>query len=232
MQKLVDTLYRGSRRIVPSDITHLLVREISAPVSFEESSHFHFTEMIVDQLEEIVPNQSLQLGQTLIDDMQESGFRFYAALVEDQIAGYLLVGKGQIAARHNCAGAPFAGAGLKLPGAAAYVFKCFVVPSKRGQKILSRLLDYVAVQQYTQEAVTHLVTTTDWTNHAALGSFRKAGFERVGMVAEFVLAGRHFYKLPAAVGLGTKDKTTNVNGTDADIENSDTDNSVVVFRGD
>ena len=226
MKKLLEFIYRGSTRLVPSDITYLLVRAIPDTVlsedRFEDNSDFQFTELIPDQLESHVSVASLQLGQALIDDMRESGFRFYAAMIDAQIAGYLLVGTGHIPAHHNSAGAPFAGAGLELPEDAAYVFKCFVKTSVRGQKIMSRLLDYVAAQQYGNEAVTHLVTTTDWTNHAALGSFRQSGFKPVGKIAEFVFAGRHFYKLPGPVRLGGGKRASG---------NTDKVKNVVVFRG-
>lgn len=201
MNKLLEYIYRGTTRLIPSDITYLLVRDIPDTVSFEDSSDFQFTELMPDQLDSHVSVAHLQLGPALIDDMRQSGFRFYAALIDSQIAGYLLVGTDHIPAHHNSAGTPFAGAGLGLPEGVAYVFKCFVTTSMRGQKLMSRLLDFVAVQECNREATTHLVTTTDWTNYAALGSFRRSGFKRVGMVAEFVFLRRHFYKLPAPVHL-------------------------------
>jgi len=163
MNKLLEYIYRGTTRLIPSDITYLLVRDIPDTVSFEDSSDFQFTELMPDQLDSHVSVAHLQLGPALIDDMRQSGFRFYAALIDSQIAGYLLVGTDHIPAHHNSAGTPFAGAGLELPD--------------------------------------HLVTTTDWTNYAALGSFRRSGFKRVGMVAEFVFLRRHFYKLPPPVHL-------------------------------
>ncbi len=213
---LLRQLYAITNRLMPCDITYLLVSSLGHPLVTGDTPGCVFKQLSPDELQAWVDQHELELNRVLIDAMTTRGLRCYGVISDStdvnltesveqpetpQLLGYLMCANGVVPARYNSAGSPFRGVGLDLPVGVSYVFKCFVLPSQRGKRLLQRLLAYAATGEMAEHKTTHFVTTTDWANRAASTSFQRFGFERVGLVGEFVIGRRHLYRLPAPVAL-------------------------------
>ena len=147
-------------------------------------------------LDELLDDEHFGLTPQFIADFSEHGFTGVAALVEGRTVGLLFMASNRIAARHNSGGPQFNGIGMTLPTGVHYLFKVLIKPEFRGKRINTSMIVF-AIEHLKSAGLKTIVTTTDWTNVAFLKSAATTGFRRCGFAAEWVIASRHFYKLPA-----------------------------------
>ncbi len=203
---VVSFIYRNVSRILPSDITHVLLysRRVGDDVTtgltgenLSADSPLKCRELTPQELLSLKSDRHYEIKSTLLDDIDTQGYRCFGAVRDGRILGYLLCGTGTIPAKHNSGGSRFQGIGLTLPDSAGYIFKCLVLSEYRGQGVLPQLLQYVMHADIHPVDIRHWVTTTDISNHSALKAFERAGFHRVAIAAECVLAGKHLFRTPA-----------------------------------
>ncbi len=237
----VGFAYRQLRRVVPCDITHVLLQEhvgaeydspkehgpekntpqeivpskemvqgkngqqpdsaVYAGKSLHADSAVTCRQLSDDELTVLSSDTQYDISADLLSDKRGEGYVCYGALIDGQVAGYLLYATGEIAAHHNSggtfAGITFKGIGLVLPGNTGYLFKCLVLTSYRGRGILPQLLHHAMADAGRDNGIVYWVTTTDLSNRAAFSAFSRAGFRRVGIAAEYVVLGRHLFRTPA-----------------------------------
>jgi GNAT superfamily N-acetyltransferase len=111
-----------------------------------------------------------------------------------------LTGAVRIESRHNSGGSQFHGIGVDLPPDVHFLFKSYVLPVYRGRRLHAALVQ-AALAHPDKGNVVALITTTGLTNGAFLNSVVKLGFKRRGLAIEWVLNGRHRYRLPAPIGI-------------------------------
>jgi len=151
-----------------------------------------------DALEVLANDADFAVGQQFIDDFKQFGFLGVSATVNRALVGILFLAPDLIVARHNSGGAAFKGIGVRMPKGVYYLFKVAVKPESRGKRVNAAMISY-AIAQLGPDILSTVVTTTDWTNQSFLSSVENYGFRRCGFASEFVIAGRHFYQLPAAI---------------------------------
>lgn len=224
ISRLIDFSYRQANRLIPSDITFVLVatgaqantlsdhlndvnhldhvNHVAQPGTHERASAgtsdtlFEYRLLALPELRALQDQPQYEISAALCDEMTGEGYACYGALLDGRVAGYLWCGVGKIPARHNSGGSRFQGIGLTLPDNTGYVFKCLVLPAYRGRQLLPQLLQYVVQNHVDVPQTDHWITTTDISNHAALTAFERSGFKRVAIAAECVIFGHHVFRTP------------------------------------
>jgi len=209
--RVAEAVYTTINRLTPCDITHVLLLDLQASQIMAANPKLEIKKLAAADVA-VLANDSKynQITEAIASDLQTRKIDFYAAYRREdgsdnsnELAGYLLAGQGEIPAHHNSGGTPLYGIGMSLPSGVSYIFKCFVLPDMRGEGVLKHLLEAVK-SELREQGISHLITTTDWSNKAALRSFERTGFERCGIAAEWVPlpgaagGGPHLFCLPSA----------------------------------
>ena len=189
--------YRLLNRVCCVDITRVLLLDASKPLGTVSPSPAIDCKLLDrSDLEELLDDEDFGLTPQFIADFGEYGFAGVAALVDGRAVGLLFMAANRIAARHNSGGPQFNGIGMSLPTGVHYLFKVLIKPEFRGRRFNTSMTVF-AIEHLKSAGLKTVVTTTDWTNDSFLKSAAATGFRRCGFAAEWVLASRHFYHLPA-----------------------------------
>jgi len=200
-------LYRWTGRIVPIDITRVLVLHTRTTRSTMAWSP-DFQCLSAEQTQQLAKDPANELNARLADDLLNANIRCVAAFDNAQLAGYSLFAANCVEPRHNTGGSNFHGIGIHLPLGVRFLFKAYVLPAYRGQGLQAAIVQ-AAFDKLDDDSWHSLVTTTEWTNQAYLRSIEKIGFKRCATAAEWVVAGRHHYKLPATIQLSDVSSANN-----------------------
>jgi len=206
--RLAEAVYTTINRLTPCDVTHVLLLDLQASQIMDPDPGLEIRKLTAAEVVALAKNsEHNQVTEVIASDLETRQIDFYAAYRQagvngHELAGYLLAGQGEIPAHHNSGGTPLYGIGMSLPRGVSYIFKCFVLPDMRGKGVLTHLLEAVK-SELREQGISHLITTTDWTNKAALRSFERTGFERCGIAGEWVplpvikAGGPHLFRLPS-----------------------------------
>ena len=190
-------LYRLLNRACRIDITRVLLLDASKLlVTARPCPAISCKLLDRSDLEELLEDEHFGLTPQFITDFSKYGFTGVAALMDGKAVGLLFMAADRIAARHNSGGSPFNGIGMTLPSGVHFLFKVLIKPEFRGKRFNTFMIVF-AIEHLKASGLKTIVTTTDWTNVAFLNSAAATGFRRCGYAAEWVMASRHFYKLPA-----------------------------------
>ena len=193
IQFLCDALDRITNKLIPLDICHILllnIRDSKAPKTAKKELTCRFLKP--GEVAHYSLDRSADLGDEMHKYMQQQSIRCFGALADEQLLGYCWLADGHVAPEHNSGGQPFLGFGLQLEPSVSYLFKCFVLPSHRGQGINRQLL-WQLTRALINEDKYKLVTTTSWVNRAFQSSSRRVGFTKIGMAAEWRILGKSYY---------------------------------------
>ncbi len=196
--------YRLLNRIIPSDITQVLLLDLSAvqaPSSSVEEYSFDF--ITADELIRFSALEGAELKPEMAELIRSREAVCFAATVDGELAAYTWFAGGTVDAQHNCGGSQFRGIGLSLPDNMMYLFKAFVLPEHRG-KSLNRWIYVRAGESFAKQDYHFIITTTDWTNLAFQRSAINGGFQRLALEGEFVVGKRHCYRLPKLSKVGVR----------------------------
>lgn len=217
---MLATLYRKIQRLLPMDITHFLVWDLTGSPTqnttayasetqaerransqaINAASSVHRVEKLNLASAELYLNDpSYDLTESFLASSDDPCQHVFGLYVEDTLAGYLALSESPVAAALNTGGYPFTGIGLRFPSSVLYLYKVFVHPSFRGNGLFTELV-HGAINAMPAEKLRAIVTTTDWTNTNYLKGTNRLGFTKHGLAAEIV-AGKHFYFLPKPVSL-------------------------------
>jgi RimJ/RimL family protein N-acetyltransferase len=183
-------------RLIPSDITRVYCLSSRNRVAVgRDCAGYDFRFVDAKVLTTAVSEPNLELSDHHVDLAKSAEARCFAALRGADICAYAWFAEQEVAPRHNTGGTGFAGIGLSLGSGITYAFKCLVAQKHRGNALMSHLLFHASVSLET-EGLTRVITTTDISNRAFQRTVERIGFEHVDHAAEFVILGRHFYRLP------------------------------------
>ena len=194
--RFAQVAYRLLNKITPCEICQVLLLDLKSrlPPSSEVNG-YNVCLLTTEQIRKFSDVSANDIDATMAEFANNREIRCFAALEEDRLAGYIWIASGRVAAEHNTGGKRFAGIGVNLPTHVVYLFKAFVVPEHRGQS-LNHWLVNKAAHQLVDEKVTHIVTTTEWTNKGFQKSAKKIGFVKCGHTAEWVVGKKHYYRIP------------------------------------
>lgn len=193
IQLLCNVSDRVTNKLVPLDICHILllnIHEAVAPTTANKVQTCRF--LTLDEVARYSLDHAADLDDKMHQHMQQQHLRCFGALAGEQLLGYCWVADGHVSPEHNSGGHPFSGFGLQLEPSASYLFKCFVLPDHRGQRINQQLAWQLA-QTLIHEGKSELIATTSWVNWAFQSSSRQVGFTKIGMAAEWRILGKSFY---------------------------------------
>jgi GNAT superfamily N-acetyltransferase len=111
--------------------------------------------------------------------------------------GYYWMAIDSIEAINNSDGSESTGVEMSFPPDVMFSYKAFVHPSYRGQGLYADLVYSACHWAHRNLGVNTLVSTTDWTNFAALRSCRRQGRKSLGLIWRFGLAGRYLTLQPS-----------------------------------
>ena len=199
---LAHTLYHWVSRILPVDITRVLLLDVTHQTPVALPAGYNFVSLDATALRRFNAEPSIGLNPAVIDLVDDDNAQCMAALYNGELSAYVFFSQSPVDAHWNRGGRNFNGIGLSFAADVRYLFKAFVLPAHRGKRLNQCLL-----WQFVKQCASHrdgpvlkaVVTTTDWTNNAFLRSSTSSGFTHQGFAAEWVIGDRHFYKLPAII---------------------------------
>jgi len=216
---MLKRLYKMVSKVIPLDITHVLALELGRTTTSEHGGSHHdrlskSTRTInnknavcrvlsAEQLSKWVSYDDNDLNLHAVQAVDQQSIVCIGAFIDDELAGYTFFCSSPVKPENNSGGQKFNGIGLTFPHHVRYLYKAYVVAAYRGRGVATAILSY-AVSYYKSVEVSHLVTTTDWTNTAFLRTLDKAQFEKQAMAAEWVIAGKHFFFIPNALVVQTR----------------------------
>lgn len=192
--------YRAAQRAIVLDVTHLLwlepgaVRELP-PVDSQWSFRFLSADEVAGHA--LDPANSLSLG--LAHRLRAQHDLCFAALTGEVLAAYIWLALGSIEAEQHRGRRPDPGLALSFPPDVAFVYHAFTRADYRGRRLVPHCLAR-ALAELAPLGVGQLFSTTDWTNTAALRSFRRLGFHDLGRVWRWGLPSQIYTHVPRAAG--------------------------------
>ena len=140
----------------------------------------------------------LELNSAIIDSLHQESVQCVGAELDRRLVGYLFLCGSPVNPDQNSGGSKFTGIGLEFSDNFKYLYKAFVHPEFRGCGIAQLLLNHARIE-FKHSSVTHIVTTTDWTNTAFLKFAESSGFEIRATAAEWVMGQKHRYSIPDTI---------------------------------
>lgn len=191
-------VYNTIKRCLPVDVSYLLWLSThdflpSKPVEGAECRVLESKDIFL--LSQI---KDFELSPQTASDFDELDGVAVGVFIHEKLVGISLFIAGEILANHQQKRKPFLGIATELPPGTRYLYKSFVLPEYRGQRLHSAMVRFV-INHFDTDRVHTLVTLADISERAFLSSLMNQGFESVGLAAEVVLFGKHFYRLPKPV---------------------------------
>ena len=187
------------------DITRVLVWSLSDAI--EPSRDCQILPLGRAELEPYLMRSEYELDEQILASIDGHNVVCIGALVDDELAGYMFLCTAPVNPDRNSGGKIYTGIGLEFNERTRYLYKVLVVPSFRGKGIASNMMRFAARHFYSQ-SIACIVTTTDWTNSAFLRSTKSVGFIQTGTAGEFVVFGKHYYRIPAEFRLNNDPQHT------------------------
>ena len=215
---MLKLLYQKISNLVPMDFTRVLLWKIETGhstgtnTSEEKALHVHCCQVTESQLQRYVDLPGYELSSAVVQSVSHEDVMCFGVYVENTLAGYVFFCNSPVYAQRNSGGSAFTGIGLSFPDHVRYLYKMLVLPEYRGQKLSAKLIRFAASALAGSEAgkavseqkgtlVSHIVTTTDWTNTSFLNVTAAIGFESKGIAGEYIILGKRGYVLPRAIAL-------------------------------
>lgn len=198
---MLKVLYKKIQHFIPMDFTRVLLWQIDTGNGLDndhENDKEHFCQLTENQLLCHSENPQYELSTSVASSVADKQVMCFGVYVDNTLAGYVFFCGSPVEAARNSGGGNFTGIALSFPDDVCYLYKMLVLPEYRGHKLASKLIRFAAITLATN-SVTHIVTTTDWTNASFLKSTVSMGFKALGIAGEYVILGRRRYILPAAI---------------------------------
>lgn len=205
MQNLKLKAYRVFNRVVPCDITQILLlslqdslppgREPGHAEGSKQAGSYTFRFFDPEDIKLFSRTPESELKADMVELLESQQAMCFGIEKDGELAGYAWAATGNVDAKHNCGGGRFRGIGLRLPQHMTYLFKVYVMPSHRGNNLNPWML-YRLGQALKTRGYLHIISTTDWTNYAFQRSVEKLGFKRLTLEGEFLFGSTHRYWLP------------------------------------
>lgn len=219
---MLKPLYQKLSYLVPMDFTRVLLWQIDSSLTSganttqNETSRVHCCQLTESQLQPYVDLPGYELSSAVVQSVSHEQVMCFGVFVDNNLAGYVFFCDSPVDAQRNSGGSAFTGIELSFPDQVCYLYKMLVLPEYRGQKLSAKLIRFAAsvlvgteastnasktVSEQIAKPVSHIVTTTDWTNTSFLKVTAAIGFESKGIAGEYIILGKRRYVLPAAIAL-------------------------------
>lgn len=153
---------------------------------------FEFRFLTSAEVREFSLDASLDLEESLGDEIDRGDSLCYAALDGSHLAAYGWY------ALHRAAPQHCFGVGLLLPDHVSYMFKGFTHPNYRGRRLHAAAMG-LALAELSARGVRALISTVEWTNEASLRSCDRLGYQRLGRIAQSGQPPRVRVSIPARI---------------------------------
>lgn len=200
---MLSKLYNYLGRLIPMDVTKVLVWNIAQANGANENidkiaygDDYTVCVLSSSHLEQYVNDSQYELDAKTVSSLESNSVTCIGVFANERLAAYLFFCGSPVDPSNNSGGSPFYGIGLEFGTQVRYLYKVLVLPEQRGRHLSARMLRFAA-DYFGALNVDCLVTTTDWTNTAFLKASASVGFSVVGTAAEFIIFGKHVYRLPS-----------------------------------
>lgn len=178
------------------DVSHLMLLDSQhlhlAPPS-TENTIFRF--LTPEDVQLLSADDSYDLESSLSERLKSDQHLCFGAFQDGALAGYVWLAFGSVAAECNRGASIQSGVGLSFPPKMAFLYKGFVHPNYRGQKLYGQIVTQ-ALQKLSHRDTTQILSTADWTNASALKSCYSTGYEFLGTIWRFGTRWRMFTLFP------------------------------------
>tara|TARA_A100001391_G_scaffold148373_1_gene105817 strand:- start:1085 stop:1738 length:654 start_codon:yes stop_codon:yes gene_type:complete len=193
--RLVYLPYRVLRRFSIANVCCFFAAEFSDLEATDLPDRMVFTELTPSILIALCKNYPEKFGfehQELLKNEQTRGFAVFDG---ESLASSIWMAKGNIPGEINHDGNNATQLPLYLPNGMAYVFSVFVLPEYRGRRLYSSMISQLT-KLLSSQGFTRLMLTTEGSNHRALRSVRRMGFQFLGRSMLFSIGGFTVAKYP------------------------------------
>ena len=193
--------YRLAQRLMILDISHLMLLETRHVRKPDPPIHDLTLRFLTPQdLRSLSEDCSNELEPALADRLTPGLDVCFGTFQGDTIAGYVWFAFGSIDAEYNRGASIQSGVGLSFPQQMAFLYKGFVHPNYRGQKLYGHMIA-ASLQALSKQGITQILSTADWTNVSALKSCYTIGYEFLGCIWRFGCRWRMLTVPPKKVSL-------------------------------
>jgi len=207
---IAKTLYWKIQRLIPMDFTKVLLlplenengldRNSSKKNDTEQFPQLRFSKITENQLRRHIDDPQYELSNAVVSSVSDEQVMCFGVYVENTLAGYVFFCGSPVDAQRNSGGGNFTGIELTFPDYVCYLYKMLVLPDYRGRRLSGKLIRFAA-SQLVSDSISHIITTTDWTNTSFLKSTLSIGFKPKGIAGEYLIFGNRRYVLPAAIAV-------------------------------
>ena len=169
------TAYRIVQRLLILDVEHLLL--LDASVGGRSSTQLpdvSLKSLSYEDVERFSADPTNDLDNSMLERISLANNYCFAAIHNDQLAGYAWFALGSIPPEHNRGGHPATGVGLNYPAHMAYMYKGYVRPDYRGNNLYG-LIIAGALQRLAAVGVRQLLSNVEWTNFGSQEELLRRG---------------------------------------------------------
>ncbi len=155
-----------------------------------------FNELSSPMLDNLCDDYPAYFGdehRSLLESDQARGF---AVFIGESLVSFLWMAAENVSGTNNHDGHPATQLPLYLPDGIGYIFNVLVMPKYRGRRLYGAMVSELS-KQLSSDGFTGLMLTTEGSNHRALQSVRRMGFQFLGRSMLFGIGGFTVAKYPS-----------------------------------
>lgn len=178
--------YRVMRRFGLAGVCCIFTAEFGELRNIELPDGMAFIELspaMMDDLCRVYPRHFSDKHRRFLESGYQRGFAIFD---KESVAASLWLAIEHVPGEINHVGHPATKLPLLLPKEMGYIFNVFVMPPYRGRRLYGAMVSELS-KQLSNEDLTGVVLTTEWSNYRALKSVRRMGFRMVGRSVLFKL---------------------------------------------
>ena len=177
--------YKLMQRLMVLDVTRLLWLDGTDPVEEHPVAKGCSIRFLSNQaVAQYSTEPECEFGASSLTRIA-SGRHFCCAAEDSKgLAAYLWLALESIEAEENRGKHPSSGVAISFHTDMAFVYQAFTRPDMRGQGLFPACMS-TARAELQHSGIDRLLSTTDWTNGSALKSFRRIGFQELGLIWRF-----------------------------------------------
>jgi len=191
-------LYDKLKRVIPVDTADILWLNTHEFLPAKPVSGAQCRALTAKDMTMLCQIKDFDISEQLAIDFKTYGFDGVGLFLDKKLVGITLFSTEHLPGEYNRRRANGNGIAIELPAGTRCLFKSFVLPEHRGQRLHSAMVRF-AVDHFGKDTVTTFVTCAEISNQAFLSSVLDQGFERVCKCTEFSMLGKSLYKLPKPI---------------------------------
>jgi hypothetical protein len=189
--------YGLAQRLMTLDVTEVYWIDVCSARMPAVDPAFEFRPLTSDDIRHFACDASSGLDPLLASRIAGGWDFCLGAFLAGRLAAYGWFARGSIEAEHNRGEQPGTGVAISFSRNVAFAYGGFTHPDFRGRRLHSAVKLH-GLRLLAADGVRYLLTTTDWTNWAAIRSFDRLGAQRLGWCWRGGWRGWMFTRPPAA----------------------------------